>query len=1537
MTDLANLSDVTSPGYAEAAALAAKNTSSPSRLHLLTKEQEELKKKRQEMLTDMLATAVRYGKSAAMEQASYENHFDIPQEHMQPHVDQWLQQNANMSYDDLTQTLTLSDGQAGIDWAWSLAGPMTNQYDAAHMASSWNPVEKGIDLAVGTWKVLSAAGSAMLGRTDDAQEYLASAKDWMIHASDRRLEGYGPNPYGDQMNRVLGVHNWQDALWFSLDLLDIATLGTGGAVVRPLRIALARGFYAQGRNQVGDKVLGDTIRRELRNRIPHTPRMPIRDEWQQRARQPGPPGTPAGARQSSTFLGDQRLAPTHDIGEGVKISEIGGAAGPGTQGTMGEGLPLQRPFVVVQKADGSLQPFYRSTGTNSQMEGVWLPFDGFGGPQGPSWYRKDRFTHGEFAEGTPLHRFGSEENKAISELLGRELGDADATVRFDMEGVDTEAFPGMSYEDLNEALGTHIAVDDYLGAIVDESPTFTGSGMRQEGPPGTPEDWMYYTDRSGRKQYEGAGAFENPAGHDIQKVKDELGWTDDQFDQAKAAWANDPQRIEDQVAREAERLDMELAALNPDPTVELLEWSDLDPEVRDAIHKIADDLGRSLGEHAEGRNLIREVEEYLGVTGTPPRRLEGPPGTPEVRPTEPDFSSRMIELEETHPWLFTEDGYFILSELDDAFQFTIDNPNVDMDEFAEMLLEDLGWTRERFDEAVRIWREFVETGEETFPFPRLGQLSQSDLDELATIEGIDTTRLQEQINEAADRDAAIWELEETIINRILGDEPRWGTHYGDWPTAEGAFTERQAVRSWFANSLNADEQKNFIEEYLRIELREPEVLARIREDGPERMAGLSDDDLVEKSIELMFDPTESVENFRQQAIDSGVPEDEIERVIERLVALQQETLFESADKAVKAYVERNNLQDMLPNWDNETGRFMAGGADLPRHPKKGPEPKPQDYPTYDAFYEAHTQWRRDIDVAHDLTPHQIEKADVYGVDATTNLPDADELADWHRRNPGEEPPGAGGVVPPEPPSRGPGGGAQEGPPGTPYYHGTSADFEDFEYGGDLLDPGTWGSNTPNPDSGLGFHFSTSSESAEFIGPNIMERRLRLENPLEVPDLRDTKDLRTRAYISELGLDDLYEESYQAYRVAEGLPPISDAADPASRLLADIYERTFLENWRSEVNRAQRRRIMERDYPQYARSNEYISGSIAPNLDFLTDEQHQLYSELTGGEVAGNPSGVGTRGDEITREWLKSFGYDGLHIREAFMGPSRAPDGTMRYLEGLPEQASWVVFDPDQISKLEGPPGTPTQQEADEFLGIPEPGGYDIEGKPLWEAEWQVEHGPPEEVPSWMEGPPGTPEQTYSQWIMDNPDYDAGLRNAEEGGWSEELKAKRQQEYLDEIRLDPESFWEETPHGTASLAELGWMSWQQLFDVMRNTQDSLYDFAQEEFMQRYNLLRKLRDEGRLPPSEGTGSLPLHEIDKANIERFLRHFPDGTYPPETFEDLLVASMDPDLRGTSPIPRELVDSVSEIAREMDEWWEDSTIRHYQQRQQGPPGTPE
>jgi hypothetical protein len=196
-----------------------------------------------------------------------------------------------------------------------------------------------------------------------------------------------------------------------------------------------------------------------------------------------------GLLRSQGFLGDARLAPTRNIGEGVTVSEIavtqtdlsrlGGIGGP---------MVDTRPFVLVRKADGSLQPFYRSTGTWSGMPGVWLPFDGFGGVVNnkftPGWYRKNRFSQDEFAKGTPLHRFGSEENKALSDLLGAELGDAPATVRFTIEGVDVELVPGMSYDDLNEALGTHSDYGDYLAATVDESPTFTGNPMRVETPAG---------------------------------------------------------------------------------------------------------------------------------------------------------------------------------------------------------------------------------------------------------------------------------------------------------------------------------------------------------------------------------------------------------------------------------------------------------------------------------------------------------------------------------------------------------------------------------------------------------------------------------------------------------------------------------------------------------------------------------------------------------------------------------------------------------------------------------------------------------------------------------------------------------------------------------------------------------------------------------------------------------------------------------------------------------------------------------------------
>ncbi len=73
-----------------------------------------------------------------------------------------------------------------------------------------------------------------------------------------------------------------------------------------------------------------------------------------------------------------------------------------------------RDVVVVELPSGARQAFYRSTGINSGRPGEWLPFDGVAeGGRLHGWFDKGRY---EVAG--PLHRFGSEENRAVSEWLG---------------------------------------------------------------------------------------------------------------------------------------------------------------------------------------------------------------------------------------------------------------------------------------------------------------------------------------------------------------------------------------------------------------------------------------------------------------------------------------------------------------------------------------------------------------------------------------------------------------------------------------------------------------------------------------------------------------------------------------------------------------------------------------------------------------------------------------------------------------------------------------------------------------------------------------------------------------------------------------------------------------------------------------------------------------------------------------------------------------------------------------------------------------
>lgn len=76
-----------------------------------------------------------------------------------------------------------------------------------------------------------------------------------------------------------------------------------------------------------------------------------------------------------------------------------------------------RDIIKVYKGD-KVQPFYRSTGRNSGKEGTWFPFDGL--EIFPLWFDKRKFVWKPGKNDVPehLHRYGTDEFKAISDRLG---------------------------------------------------------------------------------------------------------------------------------------------------------------------------------------------------------------------------------------------------------------------------------------------------------------------------------------------------------------------------------------------------------------------------------------------------------------------------------------------------------------------------------------------------------------------------------------------------------------------------------------------------------------------------------------------------------------------------------------------------------------------------------------------------------------------------------------------------------------------------------------------------------------------------------------------------------------------------------------------------------------------------------------------------------------------------------------------------------------------------------------------------------------
>lgn len=508
-----------------------------------------------EFLSQMLADALEAGRALGGEYFSGPTSRGMGQEEqIAKGADLWLQAQDFLGYDDLITLLQNSNAQAGIDWAWSLQREPTYQKDIASVASYLNPFNTAFEQFGGAaWKLINPF--------DDKTFPVGEAWDQLTSADDRLL-GYGQNPYGSRFKRITGITDWGDALWFAFDLFDIATLGTGGAVVQPLRRKLAEIMIRTDRwdNALGKKILGDDVYNDLLNRAPsmtkdeyiqfeedlitaadeldrlelemenvrdrpfvgdpidEPPRDIVPQEWIE--------DDYVGFEYSvSEPSNEQMIVPNIDIGNGIKASYPIAKRIPELEGIRRLDMPvtvaehaeaLERSFVLIEMPDGTMQPWYRSSSQNSGRA-EWFPFEGFGRPNQADWIRKPE-THGQRPPGE------------------QEISDALAS-RFDhLEPLD---IGDTNWVDLNEDFGT-LNVAEWGVARAEGFSLRANEGRQQveefanrplrDAP--DPSDFSSYQEYEiARQDWEAVGDWEDievpPTHHDVsRRIRVDENWYD---------------------------------------------------------------------------------------------------------------------------------------------------------------------------------------------------------------------------------------------------------------------------------------------------------------------------------------------------------------------------------------------------------------------------------------------------------------------------------------------------------------------------------------------------------------------------------------------------------------------------------------------------------------------------------------------------------------------------------------------------------------------------------------------------------------------------------------------------------------------------------------------------------------------------------------------------------------------------------------------------------------------------------------------------
>ena len=192
---------------------------------------------RAEELSELMAEGLRQGKTAARQSGLYPYDEDtrqsnIPREDIISQANNWLIQQAGFDYQTLESVMQSAGLQDGVDWAWKrLDGPNV-QFDLGTLLSGANPFNWVGDVVTGDFE---------FGRMPD------------------RLKEFDKNPYASlSFGDVTGIRNWGDAVYAALDVADMAALGLGGEVVRPVWNALkSRGgsrteFASRAERQIED-------------------------------------------------------------------------------------------------------------------------------------------------------------------------------------------------------------------------------------------------------------------------------------------------------------------------------------------------------------------------------------------------------------------------------------------------------------------------------------------------------------------------------------------------------------------------------------------------------------------------------------------------------------------------------------------------------------------------------------------------------------------------------------------------------------------------------------------------------------------------------------------------------------------------------------------------------------------------------------------------------------------------------------------------------------------------------------------------------------------------------------------------------------------------------------------------------------------------------------------------------------------------------------------------------------------------------------